>query len=255
MQVKPIDTNKDRKKLSVSADWDEVRLDYIDIVKSYSKFAIPGFRPGKAPEHLVVRHFKKNINNDLQAQCVERLTRKALKDQQLMAGSRVEISELSIEPLKPLSFVVEFTPLPHFKLPDYSRIELNGNTDEKRRDEVSAWLLSHTHIQVPDDLVREELEFDGVGITEPQSIKWTEATWRVKLMITLQRIAEEAGIEVDDRDVTERVERMASEYGMSPSDLRQRLLQNGGLFRVRNFLLAEYTLDYLLDVASERVID
>jgi hypothetical protein len=44
---------------------------------------------------------------------------------------------------------------------------------------------------------------------------------------------------------------MAAEYRMAPGDLRQRMLQNGGLFRVRNFLLAEQTLDYLLDIAAE----
>jgi FKBP-type peptidyl-prolyl cis-trans isomerase (trigger factor) len=72
-----------------------------------------------------------------------------------------------------------------------------------------------------------------------------------KLMITLQRIADTNGIEVEDHDVTERVERMASEYGMSPSALQQRLLQNGGLFRVRNYLLAELTLDYLLELNAK----
>jgi hypothetical protein len=52
-----------------------------------------------------------------------------------------------------------------------------------------------------------------------------------------QRISDTDGNEVDDRDATARVEWMAAGYGVSPSDLRQRLLQNGGLFRIRNFLV------------------
>jgi FKBP-type peptidyl-prolyl cis-trans isomerase (trigger factor) len=174
MQVIPVDTNNGHKRLKVSAEWDDVRLDYIDIVKSYSKLVVPGFRPGKAPEDRVIGHFNRNILDDLKAQCVERLTRKAMKDQQLMAGSRVEISELNVEPLKPLSFVVEFTPLPHFELPDYSQAELSCESDEDRRDEMSAWLLSHTDMSVPEDLVREELGFDSVDNVEPETDKWTE---------------------------------------------------------------------------------
>jgi FKBP-type peptidyl-prolyl cis-trans isomerase (trigger factor) len=255
MQVIPVDTNSDHKKLRVSADWEEVRLDYIDIIKSYSQLAVPGFRPGKAPESRVESHYRKNICDDLKARCVERLTGKALKDQKLMAGSRIEISDLDVEPLKPLRFCVQFAPISDFTLPDYSHAQLCGESDEERRDEISEWLLSHTDLSVPDELVREELEFDGADNVEPETDKWAEVARRVKLMITLQRIADHDGVDVDDRDVTERVERMASEYGMSPSDLRQRLLQNGGLFRVRNFLLAEYTLDYLLDIASERASD
>ena len=168
-----------------------------------------------------------------------------------MAGSRIEISDLDVEPLKPLQFSVDFTPLPDFDLPDYSKLQLKGQSDEEQRDEVSEWLLSQTELLVPDELVREELDFDGDGAVDPQSDKWIEGARRVKLMITLQRIADTDGIEADDRDVTERVERMAAGYGISPSDLRQRLLQNGGLFRVRNFLLAELTLDYLLDIAGQ----
>lgn len=250
MQVISVDTNNGHKKLKVSADWEEVRLDYIDIIKSYSRLAVPGFRPGKAPESLVESHYRKNIRDDLKARSVERLTRKAVKDQRLMAGSRIEISDLDVEPLKPLQFSVDFTPLPDFDLPDYSKLQLKGQSDEEQRDELSEWLLSHTELSVPDELVREELEFDGGGAVDPQSDNWIEGVSRVKLMITLQRIADTDGIDVDDRDVTERVERMASEYGMSPSDLRQRLLQNGGLFRIRNFLLAEQTLDYLIDLST-----
>jgi FKBP-type peptidyl-prolyl cis-trans isomerase (trigger factor) len=127
-------------------------------------------------------------------------------------------------------------------------VQLQAESDEEQRDEISEWLLANTEIAVPDELVREELEFDNAQDADPDDDVWQETARRVKLMITLQRIADTDGIEVDYRDVDERIDAMAAEYRMSPRDLRQRLLQSGGLFRIRNFLLAEYTLDYLLDM-------
>jgi FKBP-type peptidyl-prolyl cis-trans isomerase (trigger factor) len=253
MRVKIADVGEGAKRMEVEVAWDDVRGDYDDMVEEYAKLPVPGFRPGKAPRPRVESHYRTAIVEDLQSRCIDRFTRQALKDQQVMAGSRLEVSGIVVVPEEPFRFAVEFTPLPEFELPDYSNVNLQSDSDPEKRDEISQWLLEHTVLTVPNELVREELRFDGADDSDPGSDKWQRAAERVKLMVTLQKIAEVDGIEVDDRDVDDRLEYMAEEYRMSSGDLRQRLLQNGGLLRVRNFLSAEMTLDYLLDVnAADR---
>jgi hypothetical protein len=65
-------------------------------------------------------------------------------------------------------------------------------------------------------------------------------------LANLGQIVEAEGIEVDERDVDQRVERMTSECGVKPQELRERLARSGGLGRLRALLVAEQTLEYLL---------
>jgi trigger factor len=73
-----------------------------------------------------------------------------------------------------------------------------------------------------------------------------DAGRRVKLLLILQAIARAEGIEVDDRDVDDRISQMAADSGSSPQALRTDLEQKNGLERLALFLLAEQTMDYIL---------
>jgi FKBP-type peptidyl-prolyl cis-trans isomerase (trigger factor) len=249
MQVTDSTEIQDQKKrLTVVADWDEISSHYDDLIGEYSQLPIPGFRPRKAPRTMVERHFFKRICDDFSAQCVERYSHRAMKDQAVMPGSKIEILDLEVKPHSPMRFTAEFTPLPDFDLPDYANLDLQSSTDSDKRDEISTKLLEQTRSDIPDALVREEWEIDHASGTDPLPEEWIAASERVKLMMILQKIADKEGIEVDDRDVTERIEHMAVQAHTTSADLRQRLLQNSGLLRVRSFLLAEHTLDYLIEI-------
>ena len=73
-----------------------------------------------------------------------------------------------------------------------------------------------------------------------------DAERRVKLLLILQAIAKAEGIEVDDRDVDDRISQMAADSRCSPQALRTELEQKNGLERLALFLLAEQTMDYIL---------
>ena len=75
---------------------------------------------------------------------------------------------------------------------------------------------------------------------------------RVKLLLILNEIARSEGIEVDERDVDERIERIAQAQETQAFCEEKYLLRSGGLSRISGFILAEKTLNYLLDVNRKK---
>jgi hypothetical protein len=52
---------------------------------------------------------------------------------------------------------------------------------------------------------------------------------------------------VDEADVNNRIAEKAEEFGTSKEELKEELAKGGGLERLRDMLLAESTLDYLIE--------
>jgi FKBP-type peptidyl-prolyl cis-trans isomerase (trigger factor) len=172
----------------------------------------------------------------------------ALESEGITATGPVAVTDLVIEHGEQFRFTAEFTELPDFDLPDYGGFALKSDTDRGMRDEISKLLLEKTALDVPDELIRQELSFDGVDESKPSTKEWAAAHERVKLLLILDRIASRDGIMVDDRDVEERIDRIASAHGTKPRLLKQQLLRSGGMSRLTRFIAAERTLDYLIDI-------
>ena len=69
----------------------------------------------------------------------------------------------------------------------------------------------------------------------------------MRLLLILKKIARTEGIEVDERDVELRIAAKAREFDTTPAQLKAELEQGGGYLRLREMLLAESTLGYLLE--------
>jgi FKBP-type peptidyl-prolyl cis-trans isomerase (trigger factor) len=136
--------------------------------------------------------------------------------------------------------------MPEIALPDISNLKIDaGGTD--LRDQISQRLLDVVAFKMPDGLVRNELAIDGIAGGDPQSPEWKAAEERVRLMLVLKRIARQEGIEVEEADVNNRIAEKAEEFGTSTDGLKEELAKGGGLGRLRDMLLAERTLDYLIE--------
>lgn len=250
MEITVRDLEDGRKNLLIEAEWSDVEDDYNAVLSEYQKIRVPGFRPARTPQDLILQRFHKEIFDEVSTRSAQRLGRMALEKEGMSASGPLSIADVEIARRKPFRFKVEFTALPEFQLPDCTHIRLSTGTDEENRDEVSEWLLENTSLGIPGDLVRQELALDDATDVEPGSDKWSAAARRVKLFLILKKIARQEGIEVDDKDVTERIERMAHEYGVAASYLKQQFLQDGALSRIGNLLLAEKTLDYVLELST-----
>lgn len=228
----------------ITADWSEVAPDYEDVFAEFAKAAVPGFRPGKAPRAAVEQRFRRQLRDSVTARCGRRLARQALGEKNLRIAGSIRVTEIRFEPRGQLSFAAECVPVPRLELPDYARAALSGATEDERRDALSEWLLAHTAWDVPEPLVRQECGRSGRG--EPESDEWRAAAQRVKLLQVLEQIAEAEGIDADERDVDERIARMAAGSGRPPSELRRQLGEDG-LGRLQSLLRAEQTLAYMLE--------
>jgi trigger factor len=100
-------------------------------------------------------------------------------------------------------------------------------------------------MEVPDSLLGQEL----AGSEDTDEAR-RAAEERFRLLLILRRIAMDDGIEVDEQDVNERLEAMAQAHGTTPARLRNELEAGGGLGRLHDLLLAEKTLDYIIENAD-----
>jgi FKBP-type peptidyl-prolyl cis-trans isomerase (trigger factor) len=136
--------------------------------------------------------------------------------------------------------------MPTIDLPDITSLKIDDEGVDPR-DQISLRLLELVNFDIPGDLVKDELDLDGLGETAPGGAEWQAASHRIRLMLILKQIARREGIEVDEADVNTRIAEKAREFGTTITSVLQELEKGGGLGRLRDMLIAESTLDYLLE--------
>jgi FKBP-type peptidyl-prolyl cis-trans isomerase (trigger factor) len=239
--------------LSIEASWDEIAADYDDLVARYAaSVRLPGFRPGKTPRGAVEQRFQKELIADLSARTVQRFGREAIREAGVEALGPPEASEVDCAKGQPFRARVNYLPMPEIQLPELAGLDAaDDGTDP--RDRISRRLLELVPFVVPDELVRQELELDGMGDITPGSAAWLAAAERIRLMVILKRIARQEGIEVDDGEVSKRIAEKAQEFRTSAKVLRTELEKEGGICRLREMLIAESTLEYLMEINGRKV--
>lgn len=247
MKITQLDDDGWRKVLRVEAPWSEIAADYQDVVTRYARARLPGFRPGKAPQAVVEQRFRKEILADLSVLITERFGRKTLPESGFETLGSLEASEIDCHTGKPFSAKIRYLPMPQFRLPDLADIKTEDEGADAR-DRISRRLLELVQFEVPDEMVHKELELDGLGQSTPDSDAWATATDRIRLMIILKRIAGQEGIMVEEMDVSKRIAEKAKEFGTTKEALQRDLEEGGGIDRLRNMLLAESTLGYLMEM-------
>jgi trigger factor len=109
-----------RKNLVVTLDKEEVDTEHKAVVTEYVRQArLPGFRPGKAPEAMVIKRFSKEIAEEFKQKVVSKAYRGALEKEKLDVLSVVSVEEGKIEPGLTAAITVTVDVRPEFSLPDY----------------------------------------------------------------------------------------------------------------------------------------
>ena len=245
MNISVTNINEHEVQLQIKVDWTIVEEDYNTLLKRYAKIPVKGFR-GAPPVKMVVSLYKKQLCNDLAAACSEKWCRKALQSEQLVAGSPVSITDMVYEPEKEFGFGAQFLKMPDFELPDYHHLNLTAETHEEKLTEISNKLLERTVINIPEAFIEKELQYSETENGAITGKARSAAIDRIKLMLILKKIATNDGIETDERDVEERIQKVAEENDMSITEVKEFLLSNGGLSRLSDLLLAENVLNYLV---------
>ncbi|BCS52883.1 trigger factor [Geobacter sp. SVR] len=245
MNWEPIDDTEGYRGLRITAGWQEIAADYEDILDVFGRASVVGFRSARAPRQVIAMRFRRQIIAELARRCGSRLGRKAMREAGADPLGPAEVSDLECAIGQPVRFTLRFRPMPEIALPDLDAL-LIGDGVPDPRDAISYRLLELVPFTVPDDLVRAELDPERDDTT-PGSAGWNATVDRVRLMLILKRIARQEGIEVSEEELNGRIAARAQEFGTSAEALRRELEQGSGTTRLRDMLLAESTLDYLLE--------
>ena len=250
MKITPSDNDSGRRVLQIEAAWDEIESDYSDIVHKYSQVRLPGFRPGKVSRTVIEQRFRKEIVEDLSQRAAERLGREAIRQSGVESLGPVEATDIECEKGRPFRFIARYFPMLEINLPDLGSLMTDAGDDDPR-DLISLRLLELVKFDIPDVLVQEELAFDGTDGAETGDTEWKAAAERIRLMLILKMIATTEGIEVDETDVAQRIKEKAVDFNSNPDTLRAELEKGGGLKRLKDMLVAESTLEYLMEKTRE----
>lgn len=146
-----------KKHIKVSVD----RADVDDsIEKKYKELVgeswIPGFRPGKAPRQVVVRKFKKDVNDRVKGELLLASLEQLADDFDVAPLSPPDLKTDNLEIPDKGDFIYEFNVevRPHFELPEYKGLKLKKpvrDFTEADVDEEQTRLLSSEGQLVPKD--------------------------------------------------------------------------------------------------------
>ncbi len=238
------------KELTITIDWNEIEEVYLDILKRYAKIPVKGFRPGKIPAGITESVFRNEIKNDLVAACSTRFCRKALKENNLEAGSPIEVREAELKKKETLLLKAWFIEMPKFDLPDYAHLNIESTDEEDILNEISEKLLKQTDFEIHQTLIENELIYSETEDEDEDILEedLAAAEDRAKLILILKKIATQDNIEVNEKDVDDRIKIIAEENDMHAEDIKNFFLMHGGIGRLSDTLLAEQVLAYIKEI-------
>src|SRR5687768_11420281 len=85
---------------------------------------LPGFGPGKAPRHLVVKAYATQIDDEVKRKLISDSDRKALAEHKVHVVGAPDIEEIQFGKGQALQFAATLETAPEFELPDYKGLPI-----------------------------------------------------------------------------------------------------------------------------------
>jgi FKBP-type peptidyl-prolyl cis-trans isomerase (trigger factor) len=233
--------------LQVEVEWTELARDYDDIVKKHARIKLQGFRAGKVPESVIEQRFQAKISAALAQRAAQRFGLQAVREAGLTILGPLEAESVECVKGRPFRTMLRFWPMPQITLPDLGTLGEGAEASADLRDHISLRLLELVRFELPEKLVQSEIGQSETGAAEPGTPRWQAASNRLRLMLILKQIAHQDGISVDGTDLQTRIAAKAAEFGTTKDALQAILQQGGGMERLKDMLLAESTLEYLME--------
>ena len=246
MKWEQLDKDDGYHRLKVEVDWSELAADYDDMVNRYARTSLPGFRAGKTPRGVIEQRFQTEISSALSQRAAQRFGLQAVREAGIRILGPLEAEEADCVKGHPFRALLRFWPMPKIDLPDLGALgESESGFD--LRDHISLRLLELVRFDLPKPLVQAELDRSETDEKEPGSTGWQSASDRLRLMLILKQIAHQEGISVDAADLQARIAAKAVEFETTKMALQSELEKGGGMERLKDMLLAESTLEYLME--------
>ncbi len=112
-----------KKLIRVEVDPQTVDKEFAEITSQFARHtALPGFRPGKVPLHLIAKTFTAKIEAEVKKNLINQAYDQALKENGLRQAASPEVEEIQFGRGQSLQFAVTLETFPEFTLPDYKGI-------------------------------------------------------------------------------------------------------------------------------------
>ena len=109
--------------LRIELPAEQVSKEFNAIADNYARHArIPGYRPGKAPRHLIEAKFRKEIQEELAKKMVSQGYRDAVAQEKLRVVSLTNVEDVEFDKDHKLTFRATVVTAPEFDLPEYKKI-------------------------------------------------------------------------------------------------------------------------------------
>ncbi len=158
-----------KKKLNISVAEDEVMEEIELAYRTAARQAqIPGFRPGKAPRHILEKKFGASIEGEVYENLVRKTFVKALQDHSLDAVAMPSIEQPKREKGQGFSYVASIEVKPSFEPKDYTGLKLkkeDGTVTEEKIKEVYARLQDAQSVLRVREGATHPLKGDFVSVT------------------------------------------------------------------------------------------
>ena len=123
-----------KKLLRVEVPVEKVNAAFDAVTTEFQKGAqLPGFRPGKAPKHLITRSYEGRIVEETKKKLIEESFRGAAQQEKLNIVTTLDLEEQQFGRNQALQFTATVEVAPDFVLPNYkglaARRELTAATE------------------------------------------------------------------------------------------------------------------------------
>jgi trigger factor len=127
-----------RKKLRIEVEAQRVAGTRAEILQEFRKFAaIPGFRPGKAPEPMVEKRYAAQIEEELRKRLIPESYRETLSEQKLKVVGYPQIESVDYKAGSALVYTAAVDTAPEFAVPVYKGISVKKKTVAVKEEEIT----------------------------------------------------------------------------------------------------------------------
>jgi trigger factor len=127
-----------RKKLRIEVGAERVAGTRAEILQEFRKSAaIPGFRPGKAPEPMVEKRYAGQIEEELRKRLIPESYRETLNEQKLKVVGYPQIESVDYKAGSALVYTAAVDTAPEFSVPEYKGIPVKKKTVAVKEEEIT----------------------------------------------------------------------------------------------------------------------
>lgn len=187
MKVDIKELNPCRRLLQIEVGSEVVTDRFKKVYKDFEKSArIPGFRPGKAPQHIVKLHYKEQIKEEVLKSLIPDFYQQAMKENSLIPVDLPEVTEVKFEEGEPFLFKVTVDIKPSIKPGNYlglkvseKKVEVTDEDAEKTLKQLQESSAHYVVVETRPAKMDDYVSIDFECLVEKELISQRKNFWMV----------------------------------------------------------------------------